>query len=330
MPDININLDYFEHRKTKRTVGLLGRGADLLPIKLWRFCGKFHPDDGQLIGYSEQEIESACDWWGEKGKMVEVFLAIVWLEKIEGGFQVHDWLEHQGHLKSYKKRAKAAAEARWSRMDDATSIASSIPQAMLKKPPSNASSSTVSLSKVPVGEVGCGEKPQDPPFLPPEPPPDLQAQRKIELGTKARVAIHWLNQEAGRRYLEVEASLVPIMARLAECDGDIDGVKKMITRQVTLWKGDQKSEEWLNPATLFRKHKFHEYYANRDIIVAKVNGNGNHAPAQPAWKILQELEGKVSKLRDDLKFTPDAQKEKVRSDIADTQRRITQLKGELA
>jgi hypothetical protein len=124
--DINIDLDYFEHRKTKRTVGLLGRGADLLPIKLWRFCGKFHPDDGKLIGYSEQEIESACDWWGEKGRMVEVFLLVGWLEIIEGGYQVHDWLEHQGHLKAYKKRAQEAAKARWNRVRDATSM----PQAM--------------------------------------------------------------------------------------------------------------------------------------------------------------------------------------------------------
>lgn len=148
MADINIDLDYFEHRKTKRTVGLLGRGADLLPIKLWRFCGKYHQDDGKLIGYSEQEIESACDWWGEKGKMVEAFLAVVWLEKIEGGFQVHDWLEHQGHLKAYKQRAKDASKARWSKLHHASSIAPSIPQAMLSPPLSIAKTRNVPLSTV--------------------------------------------------------------------------------------------------------------------------------------------------------------------------------------
>lgn len=180
MPAINIDLDYFEHRKTKRTVGLLGRGADLLPIKLWRFCGKFHPDDGKLIGYSDQEIESACDWWGEKGKMVEVFVTLVWLEPIENGYQVHDWIEHQGHLKAYRKRAKDAAASRWGRIRDATSIATSNRQAMQNAPPSNASTSRVSLSQDQDGE-SRGEG-----VFAVEPPPGFprtieEAQKPIQL-----------------------------------------------------------------------------------------------------------------------------------------------------
>ncbi len=154
MPDINIDVSFPEHRKVKRTVGLLGRGSDVLPIRLWLYCGRQHPDDGKLIGYSEQEIESVCDWWGEKGKMVEVFLAVVWLERIENGFQVHDWLEHQGHLMAYKKRASEAAKVRWSKLNHATSIQ----QAMLGPPLSNAKNRIVEQSTEPITEGECEGK----------------------------------------------------------------------------------------------------------------------------------------------------------------------------
>ena len=67
MPYLNLDLNYFDHIKTKRLVGLLGRGSEVLPIRLWCACGKHRAESGKLDGYSAQEIESLVEWWGESG-----------------------------------------------------------------------------------------------------------------------------------------------------------------------------------------------------------------------------------------------------------------------
>jgi hypothetical protein len=121
MPSLNLDLDYFEHPKTQRLVGLLrahaGRGcgqdAALLPIRLWVHCGKFHAESGELHGYEPGEIESIMKWDGAAGEAVKAMLKVGLLEEIEGGYRVHDWLQHCGHLQAFKLRARKAAAVRW-------------------------------------------------------------------------------------------------------------------------------------------------------------------------------------------------------------------------
>lgn len=134
MPYLNLDLDYFEHRKTVRLIGLLGRGAEVLPIKLWRYCGKFHAEDGKLIGYSQAEIEAQVGWWGKPGEAVAALCddRVRYLRKIDNGFEAVDWLEHQGHLKMFKERARTAANTRWG---NASSNASGMPQAIHEQCP---------------------------------------------------------------------------------------------------------------------------------------------------------------------------------------------------
>lgn len=117
MPSLNLDLAWFGHRKAVRLVGILGHGADLLPIKLWVYAGIHHPENGRLTGYLAQEIEHIVGWKGEPGKFVEAMMhpAINLLEQREDFFQIHDWLDHCGHLASFKKRAITAAKKRWSR-----------------------------------------------------------------------------------------------------------------------------------------------------------------------------------------------------------------------
>lgn len=248
MPDINIDINYFSHRKTKRLIGQLGRGSDILPIRLWAYCGKHHSEDGRLIGYSEQEIESVCDWWGESGKMVEALLAIGWLHRIEAGFEVHEWVEHQGHLKAYSIRGKAAAAARWSRLGNTTSM----PQAMQNRDSSIASLSVVESRLVPPKEKGSGEKP---------------------IPKAEEVLLAYLNEKTGRDFRPVSANLDPIRIRLAEVGGDVDGIRQMIDRQCACWKCTDQ-EEYLRPETLFGKTKFHGYYGAKAMPV-KPNGQKN-------------------------------------------------------
>jgi len=108
-------LDYFNHRKTVRLVSILGPGAAEIPIRLWTYCGKYHAENGQLCGYSDGEIEAVGNWHGEPGLLIKTLLLpeILLLEKIDGGYQIHDWIEHAGHLWAFKMRAKTAAKKRW-------------------------------------------------------------------------------------------------------------------------------------------------------------------------------------------------------------------------
>ncbi len=136
MAYINLDLAFPRHPKTRRLVGLLGRGAEMLLIRLWCYCGEHHCETGALTGYSEQEIETIVEWWGAKGVAVDAMVKVGFLVKDEkGGYHVKDWLEHSGHLRMLKVRAKANAEKRWRKIQpedshdfdnqDATSIASS-------------------------------------------------------------------------------------------------------------------------------------------------------------------------------------------------------------
>jgi hypothetical protein len=143
MPYLNLDLRYFDHIKTVRLVGLLGKGAAELPLRLWCYCGTHHAKDGNLAGYSAQEIESIVGWWGTPGAFVDAMVNVGLLDKTEKGYKVHDWEEEQGHLISFHERAKAGAKERWDRYREqhATSIATSNaqapPQAMLHTIPNH-------------------------------------------------------------------------------------------------------------------------------------------------------------------------------------------------
>lgn len=113
MPYLNFDLDYFDHPKTKRLIGMLGKGSEVLPVRVWVFCGKFYPERGRLAGYSAHEIESIVGWWGKPGEMMEAMVKVGFMEHEGQDFVVHDWKDHAGHLIEFKKRAQVAAKARW-------------------------------------------------------------------------------------------------------------------------------------------------------------------------------------------------------------------------
>ena len=116
MPFLNLDLDYEDHPKTRRLVGLLGKGAEMIPIRLWAYCGKYHCETGELTAQTPQEIESIVKWWGPSGKAVEAMIGTGFLDKKKRGYAVHDWKETQGHIHALKVQAKRAAMARWKKM----------------------------------------------------------------------------------------------------------------------------------------------------------------------------------------------------------------------
>jgi hypothetical protein len=155
MPNLNLDLDYFEHRDTKRLIGRLGKGAEVLPLKLWAYTGKHHAEDGRLSGYSESEIGSIVGWWREPGELVKAMLDMGFLGQDDRGFYVVQWMNRQGHLRAFKERAQAAAAVRWSKLvasaDNATSNALSIAKGDDKQCPKPSSTKPAKEPPAPKG-----------------------------------------------------------------------------------------------------------------------------------------------------------------------------------
>lgn len=129
---INLSVNYFDDAKTKRLVGLLGRGAEIMPIRLLCYCGKHHAENGRLTGYSVKEIEAICGWWGKDGAAVETLVgsAIEFLGLDGTTYFIRKWTEWQGHIHAIKTKAARNAEIRWGKKrkpPDANSDASSTP-----------------------------------------------------------------------------------------------------------------------------------------------------------------------------------------------------------
>lgn len=113
MAYLNVDMDYFEHPKTVRLVNLLGHGSDVLPLRLWAHCGKFHKKTGVIGRRKVADIESLLQWWGENGMAVRALMRVGFLGKSREGYFAHDWKHHQGHIYALSQRNKKAAIHRW-------------------------------------------------------------------------------------------------------------------------------------------------------------------------------------------------------------------------
>lgn len=116
MAYLNLDLDFPNHPKVKRLVAILGDGAEILPVKLWCYCGKYHARDGRFAGYGDAEIEMLAGWHGEAGKMLVAMQKVGFMRKRGEIWEMHDWREHNGHIEALRERAKTAANTRWNRL----------------------------------------------------------------------------------------------------------------------------------------------------------------------------------------------------------------------
>lgn len=116
MAYLNLDLNFLEHPKTLRLNSAIGKDSEIYPIRLWIYCGKYHPDNGKLDGYTNTEIEAIVKWSGEKGTLVAALIKFKFLLKTEKGYKVKDWEDHEGHFFALRERAKAGAMARWNKI----------------------------------------------------------------------------------------------------------------------------------------------------------------------------------------------------------------------
>lgn len=133
MPEINIDIEYFDHRKTKRLILRFGEDAAIYPIKIWSYAARHHPIDGLFSGYADEEIAAILSASSNAISILQALLDVAFLDRTPAGIAVHGWVERQGHIVAYHERAKHAANKRWSKLrqnegNDATSIAISTPK----------------------------------------------------------------------------------------------------------------------------------------------------------------------------------------------------------
>jgi hypothetical protein len=119
MADLNLDINYFDHLKTKRLIGSLGKGSEVLPLKLWCYTAKHYPIDGKLAGHSAEDVEAAIGWWGKSGDCVRAMVVSKFIDEKRGIYFVHNWLTRSGHLAAFSVRASNAAKARWSKVNGA-------------------------------------------------------------------------------------------------------------------------------------------------------------------------------------------------------------------
>lgn len=113
--DFRVSIGFSSHPKIKELERRRGDRGVLALIKLWEFTA-LHYTDGVLPNMSAADLARHVGRGSHFRKLIDDLLALRLLDRIEGGFQVHDWDEHQGWVAKARKRsrnASASAKARW-------------------------------------------------------------------------------------------------------------------------------------------------------------------------------------------------------------------------
>ena len=118
MAYLNVDINYFDNVKTKRLILKLGQDGELIPLKLWSFAAKFFQVDGVFKDMTGEEIVlmSGIRTAHDSATIMKALVDVGFIEKTDKGYKVHDWEDNQGHLVSFKIRARDAARARWSKL----------------------------------------------------------------------------------------------------------------------------------------------------------------------------------------------------------------------
>lgn len=240
MPYLNLDLDYFSHPKTRRLAGLIGRNSEVLPLRLWCYCGKHHCVDGRLSGYGPQEVESIVGWWGKSGAMVESMLKVGLLRELDDGYEVVDFVEHNGHLSAFKQKAKNAAIKRWSAHSDDFSNATSNAKTTSKQCPNHTNLTTLPKGRDRVPKVFDTAAP-----------------------------ILYLNQVAGTRFDPGNKANVRLVKARYHEGRTIDDFKSVVDKKASQWLTDEKMSQYLRPSTLFSATNFESYLNERQEVKEK-------------------------------------------------------------
>jgi hypothetical protein len=108
---LRLESDIVDHPKTGRLEAILNEplaGWYVIRALSWmsRFCPTGHVRDND--GTS---LESSAKWRGTSGELLAALVSCGWLDVVSGGWEWHDWAEHQGKVAyaAAKERARKAA-----------------------------------------------------------------------------------------------------------------------------------------------------------------------------------------------------------------------------
>jgi len=114
MADFRVDVGFFRHVKTKKLKRMLGIEGVMLLQMLWAYAAE-NKHDGEHI-YSIEDIELAVDWDGENGAFGISLEEIGFIDRVENGYVLHEWEDHNGFAATANTRsekARVAANARW-------------------------------------------------------------------------------------------------------------------------------------------------------------------------------------------------------------------------
>ena len=113
---INLDPGLPNHPKIIQLEGQVGEAALTYVLRLWCWAAIDCPD-GLLtrfdnVNFLERRI---MRWEGESGVLLAALVDTGFIEIADKRVTIKNWREHNPHLKRYRDRQKAAANARWAK-----------------------------------------------------------------------------------------------------------------------------------------------------------------------------------------------------------------------
>jgi hypothetical protein len=114
---LRINKNLPRHPKAKALARQLGEQVAWWRVaQVWAWCVEY-AQEGRIVGEDAAlNVEDAASWNGQPGAFVEACVRVGFLNRVEGGLEVHDWEEHNGKA---IKQAEASIERKRQWRDEA-------------------------------------------------------------------------------------------------------------------------------------------------------------------------------------------------------------------
>lgn len=111
---LRVESDFVSHPKVGRLAARLGgneEAAIAYVLRTWSWLSRFCPA-GQVRDIDGTSLESACGWRGEPGMLLSHLVAAEFLDALPGGgWEAHDWADHQGKVAAKAEKEKERKRA---------------------------------------------------------------------------------------------------------------------------------------------------------------------------------------------------------------------------
>lgn len=171
--DFRLRRGFIHHPKIALLRRQLGDGGIISLILLWDFTAG-NRYDGSLAGMTDDEIEAAAEWAGERGAWISAAVSLRLVDGEQGKREVHSWHEHQPWISQREGRVALARES--GRIGGLASAALRQRRGGLKRP-----------LKAPSSDPSSGKQPPSP-ALPSPTQPNQREEKTPEVLTAKKVA----------------------------------------------------------------------------------------------------------------------------------------------